>query len=375
MSNAPAVLVLDDGELRPLRAALSMMGVDVVHLSGDKIPASLEAPRDLLVTSWLHAQSLPELERPEGAFYEPVWICVHDRDFQPLREPLRKLGADFLVHAGIDLVALRLLLSQLLYRGAERRGALRLPLDYPVRYRVRGGLSRATLVDLSREGARLIVGDEVLPGTPLKIYLAPEESSHARVEIRAVALRCTGCGQGTDPYRQSLVVEFPSLQPEARALIEGILQGRHAASCVTPLDPDSSLGGGADRERRRSRRGTYGERLTAFTTVDSEVQQVVLGHDLSVEGIRIGPRPGLSVGDRVELVLYGGPSGEAFTLQAHVVHDAGSGGLGLRFSNLGSDGVRRLEYLVQQLPPVEALTPGAPGDGGLVVSRILVENS
>jgi hypothetical protein len=122
-------------------------------------------PRDLLLTTCRRALELPRLESVGNEPAEPVWVCVHNQDFIPLRKRLRSLGVHFLVHSMIDAESLRLLLGQLLHAGADQRGTLRLPFGCQVAYGVGLEHRKAVLADLSADGCRIISAEDVPAGT------------------------------------------------------------------------------------------------------------------------------------------------------------------------------------------------------------------
>ena len=126
MTTPPAVLLIDDGELGQFRRALTGQGCDFVHLGAGSWVDVADRPRDLLITSWRRAIALPTL-LPEGE-WDPIWVCTHNQDFLPLRDRMRAMGIQYLVSSQISPEAVQLLLVQLLYQGAERRGARRLPV-------------------------------------------------------------------------------------------------------------------------------------------------------------------------------------------------------------------------------------------------------
>jgi hypothetical protein len=97
---------------------------------------------------------------------------------------------------------------------------------------------------------------------------------------------------------------------------------------------------------------------------------VVLGRDLSVEGIRVDPHAALRPGASVRLALYGGPAGSPLIVPATVLRDDGGQGVVLRFGRLHAEQLRWLEEVVGSLSPVEALS-GEGGSGPIVLSRIV----
>ena len=151
MSAEPAVLVLHDGELDHLVAVLEDLGADVQQRRGP-LPDDLADPRELLITSWARAQDLGE--RCLGSD-RPTWICVHSEDVAPLRDRMRELGVQYLVHRRLEGEALRLLLLQLLYQGPERRAEPRVPVGCDLIWSVACERRRGVLAELSSKTALL----------------------------------------------------------------------------------------------------------------------------------------------------------------------------------------------------------------------------
>ncbi len=123
-------------------------------------------------------------------------------------------------------------------------------------------------------------------------------------------------------------------------------------------------------ERRRHRRAAYRQRVTALGLIENAAAEVVVGRDLSVSGMRIDRHPNLLVGCRTTLAIHTGGREEPILVQGAVVHD-GVDGLGIEFDGLTDDQRRRLERLVSQLPPLEALSTAAGSSTELVVSRVV----
>ena len=97
----------------------------------------------------------------------------------------------------------------------------------------------------------------------------------------------------------------------------------------------------------------------------------MLGHDLSAEGIRIARQPGLAVGQRLALGLYGAAAGGPLVVEATVVCDHGPRGLGLAFQGVKPEQRRQLEELLGTLAPLESLVGDGETGRGIIVSRLL----
>jgi hypothetical protein len=361
--------LLDDGELEPVCRILEDLGVDFVQLSGDAIPRSLEKPRDLLVTSWRRALDLPEFSGGyEGCSDDPTWVCVHELDLMPLRDRLRALGVDFLVDLGVDREALRLLFLQLLHQGAEKRREPRLPLAQRATYWCGGEEREAELVEVSQKGARILVHEMLATDEPIALCLPEELVEGPRQCLEAQVLRCEMVASEPGAPGYSLALEWTNLEGPAEALLENLLSGRVLGTRVTRLGAPEPAHGRPPRgsDRRSSGRREYRSPVRAVTSVTNMSPHVILGRDLSLEGIRLSHHPSLEVGAHVALALHGGSSRGPIVLEARVVRHAGREGVGLEFLDLDDDMRQRLKDLIAELKPIECLRDGSYHDTILV---------
>jgi hypothetical protein len=124
----------------------------------------------------------------------------------------------------------------------------------------------------------------------------------------------------------------------------------------------------AGGERRRSRRGSYEKKVPAFGT---RALRVLVARDLSQGGMRVERFPGLEVGDRLHLAIYGAADREPFLVWATVHRDDGANGLALVFDEVSAQIAAQLEKVVADLPSVESLHDDEARAMGTVVTEIL----
>jgi hypothetical protein len=91
-----------------------------------------------------------------------------------------------------------------------------------------------------------------------------------------------------------------------------------------------------------------------------------------MQGMRVERFPGLEVGDRLHVALYG-DAGEADPLLvwATVSRDDGEDGMALVFDEVQRATARKLETLICSLPAVESLHDDECGAMGTVVGEVL----
>lgn len=355
MSFPPSVLMLDDGELGDVRRLLEDLGVDFVHLRGAAISDGLEAPRDLLLTTSRRAQTIPRTAAG------PVRVVVASEDAETLRERLRKDGVDFMVRRPVHSEALRLLVLRALYRGPEKRRAIRVPFGVPVLCRIDGSRSEAVLAELSTGGCRLLLPAPCAVGSDVEVHVPAEADGEAPLLLTGTVLR-----SHDDPLETSVALAFPEFDADteaglARALLRRAVASPDAQACEPSKDSD------ADDRRSHARRPFE----TTVTDLTREASRALVGRDISLGGMRIDAHPELKVGDLLTLAVYGNTDGPPLEVKAEVARDDGEEGLGLVFRDVSQDGAKKLEALVLAMPSIEPLADGEAAAMGAVLSRIL----
>jgi hypothetical protein len=391
MSSAPSVLLLDDGELDHVHRMLKRLGVDYVRLQNRQIRGIIEQPRDILISSCERTLEMPQLEPSEGVPLDPVWVCVHNQDFLPLRQRLRELGVHYLVHAALDQESLRLFLLQLLYRGPNPRKQLRLPLGDRIQCGVVGAERElGKLVDLTSGMCRILSPSAAEPGTAISIVLPESLGGEEKLELQGPALRCAECESRSGEPAFSILVRLDDLDPKARAQIDRLVCGEQIGTRVTPLaerspgkaevptpgpraevpEPPSRADATPTTTLQRRPRWEYQRRVDILDFDDMDASQTALGRDLSTGGVRIVEHSGLEVGSEVTLALYGGRREEPVVVEATVARDDGKDGVALIFNSV-SDSLRRaLEKLCSSLPPLESLREGDGEPEQVVVAQV-----
>jgi hypothetical protein len=239
---------------------------------------------------------------------------------------------------------------------------------------------KVNLIDLSLGAARLLSPCEVPADLEMTLYLPPQLSGDKRIGIPGRSVRCVPFENEGSLSGFCFLVEFTDLGASTRSHLEGCLAGSHLGSQFTPLEslpnraregePDFATNGGEDM--RRDVRVEYARTVPTLSSIGNSGADVVLGSDLSLQGIRLAPHEGLAVGSRLTLALHGSSRGAPLLLEADVVRDDGERGLGLRFVLLSPADKDELARLIAELKPIESLRDreGEP----LVVSQVISRN-
>jgi hypothetical protein len=125
---------------------------------------------------------------------------------------------------------------------------------------------------------------------------------------------------------------------------------------------------GSSSERRSHPRGVYDRKIPAF---GERALRVLVGHDLSLGGMRVEQSPELEIGDRLHLAIYGAAGEEPSLVWATVARKDDGNTAALVFDPLEPEVGNRLEKLLADLPAVESLQDEECQAMGTVVSEIL----
>jgi hypothetical protein len=386
------------------------MGVAFGRVRGGAIVRKTPPPSRLLISTprRIDAVSLPPAGTEEAK--RLVRIVVVSEDSTTLREQMRRIGFDYLVRRPVHPEALRLLLMRCLYAGDERRVEERIPMGIDVSFRTGLLPRRATMVDLSSRGCRLLSSYALEPGR--RVCVQVPDGERDPLLVRGQVLRISldeNLGPG-GPYSAAVAFDTlpeadqqrlgsmlarravgkatligaagdePLLPPEARAedlrRVELAVDVRVARTPVPPravdvADDDESdfdETDGSDSERRRSPRGVYSRRVPAF---GERAMRVLVARDLSVGGMRVEYLNGLGVGDRLHLAIYGSAAGEPTLVWGTVARDDGHEGIGLVFDDVSDETAERIEKVLVDRPAIESLHDDEARAMGTVMTEIL----
>lgn len=376
----PEALVVDDGTLGDVRALLGALGVEceALHLGLHDAAPSFAWPRRLLVTSARLACSmtLPDPSEREDAI---VAIAIAADGSQTLSTMMRRLGFQYLVHRPFHPEALRVLLSKILYRGAEQRRAERVAFGAEVSWRTGWARRRGILVDISASGCRLQSDRPLRPGARIRIAIPPTATGERALALRGRVLRRDAGAADASDAPHGLAVGFDPLPSRAQRRLDGLLGrlargpaalARRAAQAAAPSPPPTPIvpllaeepapepaPQDAVVERRRLPRGRLDREVVALDATGSRALHALVGRDLSPAGMRIDPHPELALHERLHLALYEPSEPSPLLVDAEVSRDDGEAGLALHFLDVAPETGARLERMVAALPAMESLRP------------------
>jgi hypothetical protein len=370
---APSVLLIDDGELDRVQAVLERMPIDWLRCAEPDSGVALDRPNDLIISSGPRAMKMPLL----AGTTEPLWVCIYDQDFLPLRERLRDLGVHYLVSGDLAPHAFGLFVRQLLNRGEERRSVRRIPLQCDVSLAVGRECYSARMLELSRESCVLSTGRALAMGQRVSLRLPAEYSSDGDLDVAGSVVRSSGPG-AEGPRASIAVIGFDAADPRTIAHIQALLSGNVLGTLVTPLREEP----GAESEpvelaaeswitshgfenvqpeqdeRRGAPRRRYERRVEAIRWHGEAEPQALLARDLSLTGLCVASSLAPPLHSEMRLALYGRTREEPLFVRAQVVRCEGDE-VGLRFVGLDPNQMRALERLLAASPAVEDLATTA----------------
>ena len=347
----PNTLLLHDGELADLRELLEALDQPCVERLGGPLPDDLGELWGLVVGT------PPRLLDPQWLASNPdaPQIAICDRDSRTLQASLRRAKVELMVRRPVHPAVLRALLLRALYRGPEKRRAVRVGIGAPVSLRVGLRKQMALLADLSAGGCRLLSPRVLETGRAVKLLVPKEISGGKAFSLRGSVLRRSEQPLGDPAY----TLRFGAMRSGTRELLKRTIAA-HASGpaklaapvpeAAQPVAPPSPA---PPRQSELAR----------------EADRVLMGREISISGMRVDPSPLLGLGNDVRLAIHASAGEPPLVLTAKVHRDDGDEGLVLRFHGLDDAATRRLNAVIGELPVVAPSRRG-PGDGR-IVSEIL----
>lgn len=285
------------------------------------------------------------------------------------------MGVHYLLQNALDEQSRLRFLTQLLRKGAEQRGSLRLHLGGEIRYRADGSTKLGMLVELSLEGCRILTQESFDPGTPLSALLPAALGGGSELELTGVVLRATDHEASGGRKNYATVIRFEGLDTASREHLEGIIRGERIGTKITPLASlgDEAVCGAEDQEadpnRRAEVRQDYRRPAKVFGFEPSD-SNLLLGCDLSLSGVRLSGCLGLLEDAHVTVALFGEARDEPTVLEATVVRASQDGEVALAFNQVSSRNQKVLEKLLRSQPELDALDQPDPSAGRTIVAAI-----
>lgn len=367
MSGRAEIVIVDDGVLDDVCALLDEIGASYTRWRKSTAPAHLTEPSRLLVATASLAVSLRYRRVIRSERDAATWIAFVDGDSRSQRTYLANAGFNFLIRRPVHKGALRMLLQRALWTGNDsRKAGGRVAVGYEVTVRAGMRRHRATLVDLSTSGCRLLAQFAPKIGAALRVQLPGQLAGAKPFAVGGSVVRVrSGEFEGGDSCESAVALRFDrqdsATKKRLRDLVSGLSNGP-----ATQTEGMARASGQTPWENARARRARFDESVRVMGA-----STLLVARDLSVGGMRIEPCPSLRVGDRVQIAIEAGGRTEPIVARARVLRDDGPKGLALRFEEVETWSARRLEGLLEKLPPLQELKAGSGRRRPIFISRLV----
>ncbi|MFK7896194.1 MAG: PilZ domain-containing protein [Myxococcota bacterium] len=233
--NGRAILCQQDGELSEFAEMLAELNVPVQQHAG-KLPS----PDDLKGAgiAILHGRRLLDGHGPNLDRW-PRTIAVIDASSKTLSASLNRTGVAMVIHRPIHPRALRLLLLHEIYAGPERRGKKRILIGHPIQ--AKSGLFKqdATLLELSRTGARIETLNTPKIGAKIRLFVGKDLTLAKPIRLDGRVVRCIRASGTKGRINGEIGIELTNANAHSK-IIESMLrrfamgpaswEGEHAAA-------------------------------------------------------------------------------------------------------------------------------------------------
>jgi hypothetical protein len=217
---------LDDGELDDVQKILEDLEVEFGRVQGGAIAPNTPHPKSLLMATPRRISSVSAIADTPAGGEPPVRVVVVDQDSKTLRDQLRQVGFDFLVRRPVHPEALRLLVMHSLYRGDEKRREPRVAVGLEISFQTGEIPRRATLVDLSTGGCRLISPFEIEAGKLILVTLPESLGAAEEITLEGRILRSSYDKRIGEEGMHSAAVKFENLSNDFRNELEWIIEDK-----------------------------------------------------------------------------------------------------------------------------------------------------
>ncbi len=243
VAGIPSVLILDDGELDDVQRILEELEVEFGRVKGGAIAPNTPHPKLLLMATPRRISAASAIDDASGDEDPPVRVVIVDQDSKTLRDQLREIGFDYLVRRPVHPEALRLLIMHSLYRGEEKRREPRVAVGLEISFQTGEIPRRATLVDLSTGGCRLISPFELEVGKRIHVMLPETLGATESITLEGVILRSSYDKRIGEEGMYSAAVQFENLSSDLRHELEWVIEDKVGGPPALQSTPQSAQGG------------------------------------------------------------------------------------------------------------------------------------
>jgi hypothetical protein len=268
------------------------------------------------------------------------------------------------------------------------------------------GTRASLLIDISNRGCHFVGDEPYEVGSTVVFEIEAETTGAERLVLSGEIVR-SGPWSGNDDRKYSCAMAFgPLVDDTSRMNLARMINSRISGplslappcpdslalpSCDSPALPGLLLDDETDppvatafevrlaltgsnldeavlADRRKDQRADYLQRIEVQNSGETSV---LMGRDLSSNGMCVEYFADAHIGARLQLAIYGPSESAPLYVDAEIVRDDGEQGIGLRFCDLTRESSAQLEKFVSYLPAVESLEAGEALGMGSVLAEVL----
>jgi hypothetical protein len=214
--------------------------VEFGRVRGGAIAPNTPHPKSLLMATPRRISAVSAIDEASEGEDPPVRVVVVDQDSKTLRDQLRQVGFDYLVRRPVHPEALRLLIMHSLYRGDEKRREPRVAVGLEISFQTGEIPRRATLVDLSTGGCRLISSFELQAGKQILVTLPESLGATESITLEGKILRSSYDKRIGEEGMHSAAVHFENLSTELRHELEWVIEDKVGGPPALKTTPQSA---------------------------------------------------------------------------------------------------------------------------------------
>jgi hypothetical protein len=367
------VVVIDEGELSDVAALIAELGTtpDRLRWGAPADSARWTSLPRLVIASARVALNVPIDASARSLGVQGVAVC--DSPSLVLRTQLHRQGYHLITQRAAHPETLRLFFGALLHKRHEHRREKRRAFGAPAR--VWHGILpySATILDVTRAGASVLMRRSLPRGTKLSVRVSGTYTGGRALALAAQVERVAPHAEGA-----ILGLRFVSIPARKMERLRALIARLDAAGPIAnPKAPP-----GAERraplraERRAAPRRPYRGEVLTFDDATGAVRDVLVGTDLSLGGMRIEAHPGIARGQRLRIALQPSPAAGPIVIGAEVLRDEGPRGLVLRFVDVPESTQSALRRLLGAVAEVQRAKDDRSGESErLVLGRLLSDDT
>ena len=373
MLSPEAPRIIHDGELADIGRLFAEFGLAFAEAPARVADVEAYYRASLVIAS--PEFLLERLEDPPQTHTARI-VLMTDQG-RTVRSRLTRSGVSWIVRRPVHPTALRLFILHCLYEGYDKRGNQRVSVGSEVQIRAGWRPRKALLAEMSQHDCRLVTHHPFEMDQSVSLELSRNVTGQRVLSLTGRVVRIGETSQPGGPRDVCLSLDRPRAQ-DAHLLDEvlemyawgpAIFDGDEGEGVIDGVEGAAVAEGTTGANRRATLRHSFERRVIAL---GAEAARVLLGRDISRDGMRVDSSSWLALGDQLQIALHTPGEKAPLVLRALVKRDDGERGLLLGFVEVTPEAEARLGDMITPLPELsEGPETGEDEASDLIVSEIL----